>query len=228
MHMKILLILMFSVLSLTSCKMNLGDWSGTSNQIEASNNVVTKTYKVSPFEQVNMSWVGHVEIIQDEKKSGTIELTAPENYQELYKFESENGKLTIRNTKNKINIQTRNVTIKVYTADLIGIHNSGAASIEMDSLDTDRLKIINSGVGNIEVTGIADDVELRNSGVGSIEASQLKALNVKASVSGVGSIECYASESIEGSVSGVGSLEYHGHPKKKDTHRSGIGSINEI
>ncbi|MBO4896600.1 MAG: DUF2807 domain-containing protein, partial [Prevotella sp.] len=62
----------------------------------------------------------------------------------------------------------------------------------------------------------------------SIEASQLKALNVKASVSGVGSIECYASESIEGRVSGVGSLEYGGHPKKKDTHRSGIGSINEI
>ena len=225
--MKTLLILMFSALSLTSCKMNLGDWSGTANQLEASNNVVTKTYKVPAFEAINMSWVGHVEIVQDEKKSGTIELTAPENYQDLYKFESQNGKLTIASTKH-INIQTRNVSIKVYTADLIGIHNSGAASIEMDSLDTDRLKIVNSGVGNIEVTGIADDVELRNSGVGSIEASQLKALNVKASVSGVGSIECYASESIDGSVSGVGSLEYHGHPKKKDTHRSGIGNINEI
>jgi hypothetical protein len=44
----------------------------------------------------------------------------------------------------------------------------------------------------------------------------------------VGSIKCYASESIEGRVSGVGSLEYGGHPKKKDTHRSGVGSINEI
>ena len=225
--MKFLLILMFSALSLTSCKMNLGDWSGTANQLEASNNVVTKTYKVPAFEAINMSWVGHVEIVQDEKKSGTIELTAPENYQDLYKFESQNGKLTIASTKH-INIQTRNVSIKVYTADLIGIHNSGAASIEMDSLDTDRLKIVNSGVGNIEVSGIADDVELRNSGVGSIEAGNLKALNVTASVSGVGSIECYASESIDGSVSGVGSLEYGGHPKKKDTHRSGVGSINEI
>ena len=226
--MKKVLFLMFSVLALTSCKVNLGDWSGTGNQIEPSGNVITKTYKVSAFEEINMSWVGHVEIVQDEKKSGTIELTAPDNYQDLYKFESKDGKLTIANTKKSINIHTRNVTIKVYTADLINIHNSGAASIEMDSLDTDRLKIINSGVGHIEISGIADDVELRNSGVGSIEAGQLKALNVKANVSGVGSIECYASESIEGHVSGVGSLEYGGHPKKKDTHRSGIGSIKEI
>ena len=81
--MKFLLILMFSALSLTSCKMNLGDWSGTANQLEASNNVVTKTYKVPAFEAINMSWVGHVEIVQDEKKSGTIELTAPDNYQDL-------------------------------------------------------------------------------------------------------------------------------------------------
>ena len=207
--MKKVLFLMFSVLALTSCKVNLGDWSGTGNQIEPSGNVITKTYKVSAFEEINMSWVGHVEIVQDEKKSGTIELTAPDNYQDLYKFESKDGKLTIANAKKSINIHTRNVTIKVYTADLINIHNSGAASIEMDSLDTDHLKIINSGVG-------------------SIEAGQLKALNVKANVSGVGSIECYASESIEGHVSGVGSLEYGGHPKKKDTHRSGVGSINEI
>ena len=224
--MKKLLFLMASVFMLSSCKLNLSDWA--TNQIEPSDNVVTKAYKLPAFEHVTMNWVGHIELIQDEKKSGTVELTAPENYQELYKFESKNGELHIGSAKNSINIQTRNVKIKVYTADLTRIQNSGAASINMDSLDTDRLDIVNSGVGQISVAGIADDVNLQNSGVGSIEADKLKALNVKANVSGVGSISCYASEKIEGNVSGVGSLEYAGHPKQKDTHRSGVGSINEL
>ena len=98
----------------------------------------------------------------------------------------------------------------------------------MDSLDTDKLEIINSGVGEIAICGIADDVVISNSGVGAVIAHNLKALNVKASVSGVGSVECYASESLDASVSGVGSLRYRGTPKHKSTHRSGVGSISEM
>ena len=98
----------------------------------------------------------------------------------------------------------------------------------MNKLDTDCLQVVNSGVGSIDVAGIADEVDLRNSGVGSINTQQLKALRAKASVSGVGSIKCYASESIEGRVSGVGSLEYAGHPRQQDNKRSGVGSIKAI
>lgn len=221
--MKKVLFLMVCALALTSCKLDLGI-----NKVTPSDNIVTKTYKVDTFEEVNMSCVGHVEIVQNVKKSGTIELTAPDNYIEYYKFESGNDALNIKYTQKNLNLNTQEVKIKVYTADLTKVTNSGASNIKMDSLDTDKLEITNSGVGEIAVSGIADDVELRNSGVGSIEAGNLKALNVTASVSGVGSIKCYASESIEGRVSGVGSLEYGGHPKKKDTHRSGVGSISEI
>ena len=116
----------------------------------------------------------------------------------------------------------------MYTSDLIKIQNSGAANINMEKLDTDQMEILNSGVGSITISGIADNVELTTSGVGSINASYLKALNVKARVSGVGSIECYASEKIEGRVSGVGSLRYAGNPKVKDTNRTGVGSISEM
>ena len=169
-----------------------------------------------------------MELIQSEEKSGLVELTAPDNYVEFYKFESDGKRLNISFAKKSVNIHTQDVKIRVYTCDLIKLENSGAASINMDSLDTDIIDILNSGVGHISIGGVADNVELRNSGVGSIDASKLKALNVKASVSGVGSIDCYASESIKGSVSGVGSLNYDGHPKQKDTHRSGVGSIKEL
>ena len=225
--MKKVLFLMMSVFALTSCKIDLKNWDNT-NLIEESDNVVTKEYKLKPFEEVHMRCVGAVELIQDEKKSGTVELTAPENYIELYKFENNGNELEINFAKQHINIHTRNVKIKVYTDNLLALKNSGASSIRMDSLDTDRIEIINSGVGSIAISGLADNVTLQNSGVGSINAENLKALNVKANVSGVGSITCYASEKIEGKVSGVGSLKYAGNPKHKDNKRTGVGSISEM
>lgn len=225
--MKKVLFLMMSVFALTSCKIDLKDWNNT-NLIEESDNVVTKEYKLKPFDEVHMRCVGAVEVIQDEKKSGTVVLTAPENYIELYQFENNGNELEINFAKQHINIHTRNVKIKVYTNDLLALKNSGASSIRMDSLDTDRIEIINSGVGSIAIGGLADNVTIHNSGVGSINAENLKALNVKAKVSGVGSITCYASEKIEGKVTGVGSLKYAGNPKHKDNHRTGVGSISEM
>ena len=214
------------VMALTSCKFDLNKLGG--DLIDPSDNIITKEYKLTAFEEVDMTGVGHVQLIQSDTKNGVVELTAPDNYIDLYKFESQGGKLRIGFTKSNINIHTKNVEIKVYTTDLIKIRNSGASHISMDSLDTDKLDIINSGVGEIDVCGIADDVVINNSGVGAVIAHNLKALNVKASVSGVGSVECYASESLDASVSGVGSLRYRGTPKHKSTHRSGVGSISEM
>ena len=215
--MKKVLFLMMSILALTSCKVDLKGWD--TNLIEESGKVITKEYKLKPFEEVHMRCVGAVEIIQDEKKSGTVELTAPENYIELYKFENNGDELEINFAKQHVNIHTQNVKIKVYTNDLLALKNSGASSIKMDSLDTDKIDIVNSGVGSITIGGLADNVKLQNSGVGSINAEKLKALNVKANVSGVGSITCYASEKIEGRVSGVGSLKYAGKKNWRWKHR---------
>ena len=214
------------VMALTSCKFDLNKLGG--DLIDPSDNIITKEYKLTAFEEVDMTGVGHVQLIQSDTKNGVVELTAPDNYIDLYKFESQGGKLRIGFTKSNINIHTKNVEIKVYTTDLIKIRNSGASHISMDSLDTDKLDIINSGVGEIYICGIADDVVISNSGVGAITAHNLKALNVKANVSGVGSVQCYASESLDASVTGVGSLKYMGHPKHKSTHRSGVGSISEM
>ena len=226
-YMKKVLFLMVSVLVLTSCNIGVGSW-GSGEHIEPSDETVSETYKLAPFEEVHMNCLGIVELIQSEEKDGTVELSAPENYAELLKFESKGGSLEIDFAKKSINIDAHKIKIKVYTNDLIKIQNSGAAGITMEKLDTDKLKVINNGVGEIRVAGITDDAELICSGVGSIEAKDLKALNVKATVSGVGSISCYASNSLEGSVSGVGSLKYAGHPKHLEKRRTGVGSISEM
>jgi hypothetical protein len=223
--MKVLYLFM-SVLALTSCKIDLNGWD--KNLIDPSDKVVTKEYKLKPFEEVEMRCIGNIEVIQDVKKSGIVELTAPENYIGLYKFESDGEELEINFVRNNINIRSKNVKIRVFTGDLIELRNSGASTVTMDHLDTDKIQIYNSGVGSITIGGIADNVSLRNSGVGSINAENLKALNVSADITGVGSITCYATEKIEGRVSGVGSLKYAGKPKHRDNKRTGVGSISEM
>ena len=240
--MKKVLLLTVCALALTACKTEFGTWNLT-----PSENIVTKEYKLSPFEEVAMHCVGTVELIQSDAKNGTVELTAPDNFVEYIQFESRNKMLNIKSTLKKLNMNGEHIKVKIYTSDLIKLSNSGVSMITMDSLDTDHLDIKNSGAGSIEINKvIADDISaacsgvgsisingqtiyanLTCSGVGSIEAGDLKAKSVKALVSGVGSINCYAKEKIDGNVTGVGSLNYGGHPAHKSTRRPGIGSINE-
>ena len=76
--MKKVLLMMISVLALTSCSI------GQMNVVDPSDNIVTKEYKLKPFERIQMKGVGNVELIQSEEKSGIVELTAPDNYVEFY------------------------------------------------------------------------------------------------------------------------------------------------
>ena len=223
MYMKKILFLVVCVMALAACS-NVQVMGY--EKVDASETIVVETYELKPFEKIDVKGVANVEIIQSEEKNGVVELKAPDNYIDLFKFDSEDGRLVIDLAK-KVNIDVKKVQITVYTSDLTALKNSGVSHVIMESLDTDKLEVINSGVGDIQIGGVADDVKLVCSGVGSIRAKELKALNVKADVSGVGSVTCYASERIDGTVSGVGSLKYAGHPKVKNTHRSGVGGISE-
>jgi len=248
--MKKVLFLMMSVMTLTGCtgcRVNVGDW-GDGDIIEASNNIVTKTYKLAPFEEVTMHCVGELVVTQDESKDGTVELTAPDNYIELYKFESDGKRLNVDFAKSHINIHTAHVKIHVFTTDLTKLRNTGAGTVVIDNLDTDRLDMENAGVGsfslkkviadevNVKCTGVGSmtlagetlSASLFCSGVGSLNAQGLQAKNVEAKLTGVGSISCFASESIDGQVTGVGSLKYAGHPKQKKLNKQLTGGITEI
>ena len=222
---------MKKILLFVVCVMTLAACSNVQvmgyEKVDASETIVTETYNLKPFEKIDVKGVANVEIKQNEEKNGLVELKAPDNYIELFKFDSKDGRLVIDLAK-KVNIDAKKVMITVYTTDLTGLNNSGVSHVNIDSLDTDKLEVINSGVGDIEVGGIADDVKLVCSGVGCIRAKEMKALNVEANVSGVGSVTCYASEKIDGTVSGVGSLKYAGNPKVKNTRRTGIGGISEL
>ena len=244
--MKKILLLMIGTLALTACTVRM--FNGGGKIIEASDNIVTTEYELDAFEEVDMHVVGNVVLIQSDSINGMVELTAPDNYIELYKFDSKNGKLGIGFTKDNINIHTKDVKITVYTTKLNTVHNSGTASMSMDSLNTDRLEVKNSGVGSfmlnkvvandvtvrcsgvgdVAISGQCDNADLSCSGTGHIRAKDLKSQNTKARVSGVGSISCHATEYLDGKVTGVGLLEYAGNPKKIDKNNPTTGKIKAL
>ena len=239
-----LLVMMAALmLSVSGCRVNLGDGA---EMIEPSENIVKAKYPQAAFDKVESHVVGNIQLVQSNQSRVT--LSAPENYVEFFEFKNEGGELEINFKKDHITFDGSNITIIIYTPKLKKIKNSGAGDIRMDSLNTNELDVENSGVGSfdlakikarkvdvkcsgvgsITVSGKSDEVELECSGVGSISAEDLHAIEVDANVSGVGGIKCYASEYIKGRVSGVGGLQYAGHPAKKDLHHSMTGGISEM
>lgn len=243
MKTNVLVMLAALMLSVSGCKVNLGDGA---EFVEPSENIVKAKYPQEAFDKVENHVVGTIQLVQSNESRVT--LSAPENYIEFFEFKNEDGKLDIRFKKDNVSLFTENITIIIYTPNLSKVKNSGAADVHMDNLKTDELEISNSGVGSFNLANIearkvdvscsgvgsitlygqTDEVELECSGVGSINAKELKAREVDARVTGVGGIDCYASESIKGHVSGVGSLKYAGHPEKTDLHNSMTGGISEL
>ena len=240
-----LLLSLFAVmLSVSGCRVNIGD--GVTEIIEPSENIVKAKYPQQPFDKVENHVAAIIQLVQSDKSRVT--LSAPDNYIDFFEFENKDGKLDIKYAKTGININTEDVTIIVYTPNLREVTNSGAADLHLDSLTTEKLEIRNSGVGSfvlnqinatkidiscsgvgsINIDGKADEAEYTCSGVGSIHARDMLAREVNARVSGVGGIDCYASDYINGRVTGVGGLNYAGHPEKKDLHHNMTGGINEV
>lgn len=233
------------MLILTSCHFNMSHWG---NMIDPSDVIVEKEYNFDPFTEVTSRVVANVQLVQSDDKNGIVVLSAPDNYIELFDFDSEDNELDISFTRENTNIDPKNVNITVYTTDLTKVRNTGAASVCLDSLDTDVLTVENSGVGSfklhkvladqvsircsgvgdISIDGETQEAELNCSGVGSINAEDLKSINTKAQVSGVGGITCHASDTIDGKVTGVGSLRYAGNPKQRYLNKPFTGGISEI
>ena len=243
MKTQLLLSLALVMLSVSGCRVNLGDGAEI---IEPSEKIVKAKYPQASFNKVENQTVGDIQLIQSDQSRVT--LSAPENYIDLFAFENEDGMLRIKYAKNNVNIHSANVTILVYTPTLQEIRNTGAADIRLDNLKTENLEVRNtgvgsfnlknlevrkidvscSGVGSIVVSGQTDEAKYTCSGVGSINAKELKAQEVEASISGVGGVECHASEAIKGNISGVGGLKFAGHPAKKDLHHSMTGGFTEL
>lgn len=205
----------------------------------------TESRNVSDFDAIDIEGFGNLIITQGENESLTIE--AEDNILPHITTTVQNGTLRISYDENRWRnsiLPTRSVTFTIEVKDLNRIDLSGAADIEIDSLETTQLRLDVSGAGNIEIDnlqakdlditysgagqckliGEVQDQEVRVSGLGSYDAEELKSQTASVSLSGAGNMAVWAEDSLYIEVSGAGNVEYWGNPRVTQDI-SGVGNI---
>lgn len=219
------------------------------NYITPSNNYITRNYKVTEFNKLNITTVGNVFYTQSKDGKTSVEIYGPDNIIDLIDASITDNTLVlsmqhknkVRNVKKmKIMITTPelngitfngvgNVNIdEGLTTSILSVNQHGVGDVNINSLVCEEVTVSSTGVGNTKVNGTAKMASLSARGVGNIEAEDLEADKVTASSQGVGNISCYAKESIAASATGVGNIRYKGSPQDKQINKSGIGSIKQI
>lgn len=215
------------------------------NGIVGSDNHITRDFKVGYFDKIDASIVANITFVQSD--SNSLQIYGSDNIVELIGVEVKDNTLYLK-MKKKVSIKKGKTQITISSPDLksiqmsgvgnlainetlntpsLAINNGGVGNINIKQIICTDLNIQTSGVGNVTVSGKAQNANLSSDGVGNIKAAELEAENVKAGSNGVGNISCFATTSISARVNGVGNISYKGNPKTKDLKKNGVGNIKQ-
>jgi len=150
---------------------------------------------------------------------------AEDNIIDLVETRVRRGQLTIRMAEDTQIETDEGVHIWITMKSIEDIELSGVGSVDAKGVDEDKLFLEMSGVGNIEIEGKVDRLDVTLSGVGDFELRDLVAQDARVRHSGVGSADVRAENDLDVRVSGIGSVRYHGKPRHLTQREDGLGSI---
>ncbi len=196
--------------------------------IEPSGKIITKEVNVTSFDQLDVSGVFSLMLVQGSKEEVKIE--ADDNLQSLFEVKNEGSKLVV-GMKKDVNIKGK-IKMKVYitfknlkSMDLktvgnitseanmsfgdLDINNKSVGNVDL-KLTTQNLTIQNKSVGDVKLNGKADNVTIKNKGVGSIQAASFVVQKMDIDNSGVGSAEVNAEKELKVKDSFLGKVSNKG------------------
>ncbi|MES2374421.1 MAG: head GIN domain-containing protein [Bacteroidota bacterium] len=215
-------------------------------KVEGNGNLKKETRPASGYTAISSS--GSWDVMVAYGESNSIQVEADENLLEYISTKVENGKLSIKTTKN-VNLRTKNrITIYVSltrltaislsgSGDIIGegkftndgntdFSVSGSGSIKMTVNKLGKVEVGVSGSGNVRLSGSANSVEARISGSGNADCSNLICDDAYAHISGSGNIKLNANRAIDANISGSGNVSYKGSASDVKKHVSGSGRLS--
>jgi predicted small secreted protein len=237
--------LIAAAFALTACSVTI---SGDRDVVVArgSGDMTTETRQVSGFDAITIDGFGKLIITQGDTESLKIEAEDNILPHITSKVEGNTLHLGFDNDRWQVSIvPTETITFYLTVKDLRSVNLSGAADIQIDELDTDRLSVNISGAGNADVgnlkaetvdvtfsgagkctlNGEVQEQTVKVSGLGDYDASDLRSQSTSITLSGAGSIKVWAEEALDVTVSGAGNVEYWGNPRVTQDV-SGLGNIN--
>jgi hypothetical protein len=206
--------------------------------------VVSEVRTLPDFNEVELN--GSHELRIDRDYDFDIRITAPDNLLSYIDTYVINGKLIIREDKNRIDHGRVLIEISEDYLDLIELNGSGRVETQ-DTLYADQftmelkgsgtadiiakaelLRLTIDGSGIIEAWGEAQEVRSDISGSGLIKSPNVASALAEAEIDGSGNIDIYASSELFARIKGSGTIRYWGHPKVVDADVDGSGSIVEM
>lgn len=215
------------------------------NTRRGSGNVVTEEREASGFDNVALTGIGTVEIIQGDTESVVVQ--AEDNIISFITTEVQDGTLILGQEENTLINPTKPIQYTVNIIEVNGLSGSGSGdisaatletntldldlsgsgSINVNSLDADSLSINLSGSGQVSLSGLVNDQQLEISGSGEYQAPELNSKTAEIDLSGSGKAVVAVEDTLDVAINGSGSVGYYGDPVVT-SDISGSGSIEQL
>ena len=221
------ILLLITVMMLTSCNfLNAESLIKKMKPIKESGNVITRTFALDSFNEIEVEGSPEVTIIQQKGKSEAV-VKGSDNVVDALELICDDGDLKVR-FKRDANISYTKLDIIVYASKLNNVDVAGSGGVTIkDVLQTKMLECSVAGSGFIKAESIISDrVETNVAGSGSISLEGIKSHEVEADVAGSGVIMLTGeAKKAEFDIAGSGEIKAFGLKVKKgeaDVTGSGV------
>lgn len=213
MRISVLIILLSSALFISCDEQN-------GLEIRGSENIVSEVRELPSFESIHISSVINAVIIQGEQ---AISISANDNIIELVKTEVIDNVLFVDLEDG--DYDEISITASISNHELIELTTVGVNSVSVsDFEDLDKLTLNIEGVGNVQLSGSAQNATIHSSGASNLEAFDFSISNCEVNLTGVGNVQITVIDELFGALSGVGNIQYKGTPEI-DVEVTGVGNI---
>lgn len=240
--MKQLLILFFALVSINA---SAQPWE----TVKGDGQIKKETRQVSAFTSLFSGGAMNVQIAYGNSNSISVEADA--NLLPFIETSVENGRLTIKSTKNKNLKPSSKITVYVSMTKITGlqlsgsgnitgtgaftnsgkteISLSGSANLDLGFNSFQDLDLAISGSGNMNLKGSStNNIEVKISGSGNVDCLGVSSNNVDVKISGSGNVKVNAKNSIDAKISGSGSVFYKGDATDIKSKVAGSGKVVKI
>lgn len=175
---------------------------------------VSKTYELTGFDKITVVGVYHLDVEVGDGFS--IETSGSAKDMERAEIYVEDGALVLGSKDKKGKSRNQNsegVHAVVTLPSLVGLEIAGVVTGDVTKIDAKSFDLEFAGVGELELSGTCDDLEVDMAGVGDLDASQLKCEDVEVNLAGMGEASVYASERVNANAAGIGQIDVYGNPE---------------
>jgi hypothetical protein len=207
----------------------------------------SKDIEIGDVTSITFEGLGSLHIVQGDSPS--LSITAGEKVIDSIKVSEEDGKLTIiekRDNLKLFNFGLKEINrIDLVVTDLDRLEVTGVGDVNIPDFTTEKLHIVHTGVGQLNINIAANDLIVNQegvgetnisgtatnhnvtfSGIGEYDARDLETEVTFIDMEGIGEATVWANTDLTIRKNGIGGIRYFGNPVT-DIQSEGLGSVTK-